>query len=57
MEMWCDNQVLDANDRILCFAHLVEARIFECPYENNEKRMAFKYPCLDYKEREDEYEK
>lgn len=55
--MWCDNQVLDANDRILCLAHLVEARVFECPYENNEKRMESKYPCSDYKEREDEYEK
>lgn len=57
MNLWCDNQILDAHDNILCFAHLVEARVFECPYENNNKRMESEYPCSDYKERNNDNEK
>lgn len=49
MDLWCDNQMIDENGNILCCAHLAEARVFNCPYENNDKRLKAEYPCSDYK--------
>lgn len=48
MNLWCDNQII-CEGKIVCTAHLAEARVFNCPYENNDKRMESEYPCSDYR--------
>lgn len=50
MKLWCTNQMVDEDESILCCAHLAESRVFNCPYENNEKRLESQYPCSDYKD-------
>lgn len=50
MKLWCKQQVIDAENQILCAAYLAEARAFPCPYQNNEERQKAEYPCSDYKE-------
>lgn len=54
MKLWCENQMIDKDDYIICLAYLAEGRVFDCPYENNEKRMESEYPCSDYREKKDE---
>jgi hypothetical protein len=49
--LWCDNQMLDENNIIICVAHLAEGRVFDCPYKNNDERLNAHYPCSDYKEK------
>ena len=50
MKLWCTNQMVDRDGCILCCAHLAESRVFECPYENNKKRLESQYPCSDYED-------
>ena len=47
---WCENQMLDENNIIICVAHLAEGRVFDCPYKDNDKRLQANYPCSNYKE-------
>lgn len=49
MKLWCINQMVDEEECVLCFAHLAEGRVFECPYGSVEQRLESPYPCQDYK--------
>lgn len=49
MSLWCENQMIDEDNYVICLAHLAEGRALDCPYENNEKRMESEYPCSDYR--------
>lgn len=51
-KLWCNNQIVDSENRVTCIAYLSEGRSFTCPYVNNEERLKAKYPCQDYEERE-----
>lgn len=50
--IWCDNQTIDENGVLTCMAHLAEARVFTCPYKDNQERLESQYPCSDYQRRE-----
>lgn len=50
--IWCDNQTIDENGVLTCLAHLAEARVFTCPYKDNQERLESQYPCSDYQRRE-----
>lgn len=30
---WCDNQSVDEMGKVICLAHLAEARVPDCPYK------------------------
>lgn len=45
---WCDNQSVDEMGKVICLAHLAEARVPDCPYKSKEERASAKYPCSDY---------
>lgn len=45
--LWCEHQSVD-EDGIFCTAHVHEARVFNCPYENSTKRLEAEHPCSDY---------
>ena len=45
---WCDNQSVDELGKVICLAHLAEARVPDCPYKSKEERASAKYPCSDY---------
>lgn len=47
---WCDNQSVDELGKVICLAHLAEARVPDCPYKSKEERASAKYPCSDYEE-------
>lgn len=47
---WCDNQSVDEMGKVICLAHLAEARVPDCPYKSKEERASAKYPCSDYEE-------
>lgn len=47
---WCDNQSVDELGKVICLAHLAEARVPDCPYKSKEERAIAKYPCSDYEE-------
>jgi hypothetical protein len=32
-----------------CSAHMIEARVFECPYKTAEESQREPYPCADYR--------
>lgn len=46
--VWCDNQLVDVDGRIICLAHLVEGRVPFCPYSDRADRLRSPYPCSDY---------
>ena len=49
IKLWCNQQISDETGGVvLCLAHLAECRIFNCPYESNEKRLKSQFPCCDY---------
>lgn len=48
--LWCDNQSIDEHGTVICLAHLVDGRVFNCPYRNEGDRLEAEYPCSDYKE-------
>lgn len=50
--LWCHNQTIDEAGRIICLAHLAEARVQNCPYINNEDRLSYAYPCADFQPKE-----
>lgn len=57
MKLWCKNQlqqIIGGEMCTICMAHLAEGRVLDCPYDDNSKRMKSKYPCVDYKELENE---
>ena len=35
---WCDNQSVDELGKVICLAHLAEARVPDCPYKSKEER-------------------
>lgn len=45
---WCVNQSVDEMGKVICLAHLAEARVPDCPYKSKEERASAKYPCSDY---------
>lgn len=47
---WCNNQSVDELGKVICLAHLAEARVPDCPYKSKEERVSAKYPCSDYEE-------
>lgn len=52
-KLWCDNQQIVEDGGIVCLAHMAEARVFDCPYKNNEDRLDSRYPCSDYELRKE----
>ena len=50
-ELWCNEQGLDENGRVICLAHLAEARVFDCPYKDAEERLKSKYHCSNFRRR------
>ena len=50
-KLWCEWQIIDKEGKVLCTAHLAEARAFPCPYKNNKEQKDAEYPCSDYRER------
>lgn len=47
--IWCGNQSVDTDGRMLCLAHLAEGRVPFCPYSDQADRLRSQYPCSDYK--------
>ena len=45
-----NNQSVDELGKVICLAHLAEARVPDCPYKSKEERASAKYPCSDYEE-------
>ena len=43
-------QSVDELGKVICLAHLAEARVPDCPYKSKEERASAKYPCSDYEE-------
>ena len=50
-KFWCNNQMIEEDDKIICAAHLVEGRCLVCPWKDNDKRLRAEHPCSDYKPR------
>ena len=46
--IWCGNQSVDTDDRMICLAHLAEGRVPFCPYADQADRLRSPYPCSDY---------
>lgn len=46
--IWCNNQSINTDGKMLCLAHLAEGRVPICPYADNADRLRSEYPCSDY---------
>ena len=39
---WCDNQSVDEMGKVICLAHLAEARVPDCPYKSETMKGLFR---------------
>jgi len=46
--IWCDNQSIDTDEKVICLVHLTEGGVLTCPYADNADRLKSGYPCSDY---------
>lgn len=55
--MWCDNQMLDKENKVMCLAHLADGRVFDCPYRSYNERINAEHPCSDYRDPHERFQK
>jgi len=53
--LWCNNQSVDTDGKVICLAHLAEARVSYCPYKDVADRLRSEYPCSDFMENMDRF--